>query len=180
MPIKQVIVGTEGVIANPTEAFTGEGTLINSESFTGLPNIKAKKSNYLSFEQNSLGIKQVNFKLRDWGVSRQRYWGAPVPFIHCDDCGLVPEKIENLPVALPDDVEITGEGNPLDSHPTWKHCSCPKCGKPAIRETDTLDTFVQSSWYFLRYATNPKVWNEAEFQNLIVIIGWMLTNILVE
>ncbi|MEZ4693619.1 MAG: leucine--tRNA ligase [Aliarcobacter sp.] len=161
LPIKQVIVGTEGVIANPTEAFTGEGTLINSESFTGLPNIKAKKAIIYHFEQNSLGIKQVNFKLRDWGVSRQRYWGAPVPFIHCDDCGLVPEKIENLPVALPDDVEITGEGNPLDSHPTWKHCSCPKCGKPAIRETDTLDTFVQSSWYFLRYATDPKVWNEA-------------------
>ena len=161
LPIKQVIVGTEGVIANPTEAFTGEGTLIYSESFTGLPNIKAKKAIIYHFEQNSLGIKQVNFKLRDWGVSRQRYWGAPVPFIHCDDCGLVPEKIENLPVSLPDDVEITGEGNPLDSHPTWKHCSCPKCGKPAIRETDTLDTFVQSSWYFLRYATNPKVWNEA-------------------
>lgn len=160
LPIKQVIVGTEGIIDNPTEAFTGEGTLINSESFTGLPNIKAKKAIIYHFEQNSLGIKQVNFKLRDWGVSRQRYWGAPVPFIHCESCGLVPEKIENLPVALPEDVEITGEGNPLDSHPTWKHCSCPKCGKPAIRETDTLDTFVQSSWYFLRYATNPKVWNE--------------------
>lgn len=160
LPIKQVIVGTEGIIDNPTEAFTGEGTLINSESFTGLPNIKAKKAIIYHFEQNSLGIKQVNFKLRDWGVSRQRYWGAPVPFIHCESCGLVPEKIENLPVALPEDVEITGEGNPLDSHPTWKHCSCPKCGKPAIRETDTLDTFVQSSWYFLRYATNPKVWNQ--------------------
>ena len=160
LPIKQVIVGNEGIIDNPTEAFTGEGTLINSESFTGLPNIKAKKAIIYHFEQNSLGIKQVNFKLRDWGVSRQRYWGAPVPFIHCESCGLVPEKIENLPVALPEDVEITGEGNPLDSHPTWKHCSCPKCGKPAIRETDTLDTFVQSSWYFLRYATNPKVWNE--------------------
>lgn len=160
LPIKQVIVGNEGIIDNPTEAFTGEGTLINSESFTGLANIKAKKAIIYHFEQNSLGIKQVNFKLRDWGVSRQRYWGAPVPFIHCESCGLVPEKIENLPVALPEDVEITGEGNPLDSHPTWKHCSCPKCGKPAIRETDTLDTFVQSSWYFLRYATNPKVWNE--------------------
>ena len=80
--------------------------------------------------------------------------------MHCDSCGLVPEKTENLPIALPEDVEITGEGNPLDNHATWKHCSCPKCGKPATRETDTLDTFVQSSWYFLRYATNPKVWNE--------------------
>ena len=103
-------------------------------------------------------VKKVNFKLRDWGVSRQRYWGAPIPFVHCKTCGLVPEKLENLPVALPDDVEITGEGNPLDLHPTWKHCSCPKCGQNAIRETDTLDTFVQSSWYFLRYATNHKKW----------------------
>lgn len=160
LPIKQVIVGESGIIEKQTEAFTGEGKLIDSEGFTGLANTKAKKAIVYHFEQNSLGVKQVNFKLRDWGVSRQRYWGAPVPFVHCETCGLVPEKTENLPIALPDDVEITGEGNPLDSHPTWKHCSCPKCGKPAIRETDTLDTFVQSSWYFLRYATNPKVWNE--------------------
>ena len=160
LPMKQVIVGSEGIIENLTEAFTGEGTLIDSESFTGLPNTKAKKAIIYHFEQNSSGIKQINYKLRDWGVSRQRYWGAPIPFVHCPDCGLVPEKSENLPIALPEDVEITGEGNPLDSHPTWKHCSCPKCGKPAVRETDTLDTFVQSSWYFLRYATNPKVWNE--------------------
>lgn len=160
LPIKQVIVGNDGIIEKQTEAFTGEGILIDSESFTNLQNTKAKKAIIYHFEQNSLGIKQVNFKLRDWGVSRQRYWGAPIPFVHCDSCGLVPEKTENLPIALPEDVEITGEGNPLDSHPTWKHCSCPKCGKPATRETDTLDTFVQSSWYFLRYATNPKVWNE--------------------
>ena len=160
LPIKQVIVGIDGVIAKQTEAYTNEGTLIDSEGFTGLSNIKAKKAIIYHFEQNSLGSKQVNFKLRDWGVSRQRYWGAPIPFVHCDSCGLVPEKTENLPIALPDDVEITGEGNPLDNHPTWKHCACPKCGKPALRETDTLDTFVQSSWYFLRYATNPKSWNE--------------------
>ncbi len=160
LPIKQVIVGNDGIIENQTEAYTGEGKLVDSESFTGLPNIKAKKAIIYHFEQNSLGAKQINFKLRDWGVSRQRYWGAPVPFVHCDSCGLVPEKIENLPIALPEDVEITGEGNPLDTHATWKHCSCPKCGKPAIRETDTLDTFVQSSWYFLRYATNPKSWND--------------------
>ena len=160
LPIKQVIVGIDGVIEKQTESFTGEGKLIDSEGFTGLPNTKAKKAIIYHFEQNSLGVKQVNFKLRDWGVSRQRYWGAPIPFVHCPDCGLVPEKTENLPIALPEDVEITGEGNPLDSHPTWKHCSCPKCGKAALRETDTLDTFVQSSWYFLRYATNPKSWNE--------------------
>ncbi|WP_121627404.1 leucine--tRNA ligase [Poseidonibacter antarcticus] len=158
LPINQVIVGKDGIIEKQTEAFTGEGELINSESFTGLKNTKAKKAILYHFEQNSLGIKQVNFKLRDWGVSRQRYWGAPLPFVHCPDCGLVPEKIENLPIALPEDVEITGEGNPLDTHPTWKHTSCPKCGKDAVRETDTLDTFVQSSWYFLRYATNPKKW----------------------
>ena len=160
LPIKQVIVGTDGLIEKQTEAYTAEGELINSESFTGLKNTKAKKAILYHFEQNSLGIKKVNFKLRDWGISRQRYWGAPIPFVHCDDCGLVPEKTQNLPIALPDDVEITGEGNPLDTHPTWKHCACPKCGKPAVRETDTLDTFVQSSWYFLRYATNPQKWNE--------------------
>ena len=160
LPIKQVIVGIDGVIVKQTEAYTAEGKLIDSEGFTGLPNTKAKKAIIYHFEQNSLGVKQVNFKLRDWGVSRQRYWGAPIPFVHCPDCGLVPEKTENLPIALPEDVEITGEGNPLDSHPTWKHCFCPKCGKAALRETDTLDTFVQSSWYFLRYATNPKSWNE--------------------
>ena len=95
----------------------------------------------------------VNFKLRDWGISRQRYWGTPIPLIHCEKCGIVPESLEKLPVALPEDVEISGEGNPLDKHPYWKHCACPKCGKNATRETDTLDTFVESSWYFLRYTT---------------------------
>lgn len=160
LPIKQVIVGPDGIIENQTEAYTAEGRLIESENFTGVTNIEAKKAIIYHFEQNSFGIKKVNYKLRDWGVSRQRYWGAPIPFIHCEKCGLVPEKIENLPVALPEDVEITGEGNPLDTHPTWKHCTCPKCGEKATRETDTLDTFVQSSWYFLRYATDNKKWNE--------------------
>ncbi|RXK13155.1 leucine--tRNA ligase [Halarcobacter mediterraneus] len=160
LPIKQVIIGKDGILENQSEAYTDEGELINSESFTGLKNNKAKKAIIYHFEQNSIGKKQINFKLRDWGVSRQRYWGAPVPFIHCDDCGLVPEKLENLPIALPDDVEITGEGNPLDTHPTWKKTTCPKCGKEATRETDTLDTFVQSSWYFLRYATDNKVWEK--------------------
>ncbi len=160
LPIKQVIVGPGGLIDRMDEAYTGEGELIDSESFTGLKNTKAKKAIIYHFEQNSFGTKQINFKLRDWGVSRQRYWGAPIPFVHCDSCGLVPEKSKNLPIALPEDVEITGEGNPLDTHPTWKHCKCPECGKDAIRETDTLDTFVQSSWYFLRYATNSKKWTK--------------------
>ncbi len=151
------------VIENDTdmsEAFTGEGKLINSGKYDGQKNVKVKKSIMYDFEQDTLGKKQINYKLRDWGVSRQRYWGAPIPFVHCQICGIVPEKIENLPVALPEDVEITGEGNPLENHLTWKNCSCPKCGKDARRETDTLDTFVQSSWYFLRYATNPKKWND--------------------
>ncbi len=159
LPIKQVIVGPLGLLDKMSEAYIGEGELINSESFSGLKNTKAKKAIIYHFEQNSFGFKKVNYKLRDWGVSRQRYWGAAIPFVHCKDCGLVPEKLENLPIALPEDVKITGEGNPLDTHPTWKHCACPKCGKDALRETDTLDTFVQSSWYFLRYATNPKKWN---------------------
>ncbi|MCP4971659.1 MAG: leucine--tRNA ligase [Arcobacter sp.] len=160
LPIKQVIVGPNGLLDKMTEAYTAEGKLINSEGFSNLQNTKAKKAIMYHFEQNSFGIKKVNYKLRDWGVSRQRYWGAPIPFVHCNDCGLVAEKLENLPIALPSDVEITGEGNPLDTHPTWKHCACPTCGKDAIRETDTLDTFVQSSWYFLRYSTNPEKWKE--------------------
>jgi len=160
LPLKQVIAGPNGIDDNMSEAYTKEGELINSESFNGLKINKAKKAVIYHFEKNSLGKKQVNYKLRDWGVSRQRYWGAPIPFVHCNSCGLVPEKIENLPISLPDDVEITGEGNPLDTHPTWKHTSCPKCEKPALRETDTLDTFVQSSWYFLRYATSHKKWEK--------------------
>lgn len=158
LEINQVIVSKDGIIEDMKEAYTAPGELINSESFSGMKNTKAKKAVIYHFEENKLGQKQINFKLRDWGISRQRYWGAPIPFVHCKECGLVPEKKENLPITLPDDVEITGEGNPLDTHPTWKHCACPKCGEAAVRETDTLDTFVQSSWYFLRYATDHKKW----------------------
>jgi len=154
LPIKRVISGGEEL------PYTLEGELIDSAAFTGLNNLQAKAKIIAMFEEGGLGRGTTNFKLRNWGVSRQRYWGAPIPFVHCKHCGLVPEKIENLPVALPDDVEITGEGNPLDNHPTWKKCSCPKCGAEATRETDTLDTFVQSSWYQFRYATNPKKWND--------------------
>ena len=154
LPIKRVIAGGEAL------PYTQEGTLENSELFTGIPNMDAKKEIISMFEAKELGLGTTNYKLRNWGISRQRYWGAPIPFVHCDDCGLVAEKVENLPIALPEDVEITGEGNPLENHPTWKNCACPKCGKDAVRETDTLDTFVQSSWYQFRYATNPKKWNE--------------------
>ncbi|MEA3352278.1 MAG: leucine--tRNA ligase [Campylobacterota bacterium] len=159
LDIKIVIDTVEGII-ELEEAYTGEGILVDSEEFNDMKNSTAKDIIIEYFEKNELGKRKVNYKLRDWGVSRQRYWGAPIPFVHCKECGIVPEKIENLPVALPEDVEITGEGNPLDNHPTWKHCSCPKCGADAVRETDTLDTFVQSSWYHLRYATNPSKWND--------------------
>jgi len=154
LPIKRVIAGRDEL------PYTAEGSLENSDMFTGMPNVDAKKEIIALYEAKELGKGTTNYKLRNWGISRQRYWGAPIPFVHCDDCGLVAEKVENLPIALPDDVEITGEGNPLDNHPTWKNCACPQCGKDATRETDTLDTFVQSSWYQFRYATNPKKWND--------------------
>ena len=152
LPIKRVISGGEEL------PYTLEGELIDSDNFSGMRNIDAQANIIKHFEESRIGKEKINYKLRNWGVSRQRYWGAPIPFVHCKDCGLVAEKIENLPIALPDNVEITGEGNPLANHPTWKHCKCPKCGKEATRETDTLDTFVQSSWYQFRYATNPKKW----------------------
>ena len=158
LPIKQVIKPKKDIEING--AFTDDGILINSAEFSSLDSKTARVKIIEYFEKNSLGKKEINYKLRDWGVSRQRYWGAPIPFVHCPKCGLVPEKKENLPITLPEDVTITGEGNPLESHPTWKHCKCPKCGGEATRETDTLDTFVQSSWYFLRYATNPSKWSE--------------------
>ena len=151
LPLQEVIYHDSSDITK--SAYTASGTLINSGDFDGLNNEVAKGEIIAYFEKEGLGKKVVNYKLRDWGISRQRYWGAPIPFVHCEDCGIVPEKKEHLPVTLPDDVEITGEGNPLESHPTWKHCHCPKCGKEAIRETDTMDTFVQSSWYFLRYVS---------------------------
>ena len=118
-------------------------------------------------EANGVGHGVTKFRLRDWGLSRQRYWGCPIPVVHCDDCGVVPEKKENLPVQLPDDVTFDVPGNPLDRHPTWRDCTCPSCGKPAQRETDTMDTFVDSSWYFARFtaprADTPTDLAEAEY-----------------
>ncbi len=154
LPIKRVIEGGESL------PYTGTGTLIESDRFSCVESEDAKTAIINLMEEQGKGKGTTNYKLRNWGVSRQRYWGAPIPFVHCEACGLVAEKVENLPIALPDDVEITGEGNPLESHPTWKHCACPQCGEPAMRETDTLDTFVQSSWYQFRYATSPDKWEE--------------------
>lgn len=150
LPIKAVIFPTEGELPSGC-AYTETGTLRESGEFSGLDNVTAKASIMDHFEAEKLGKKVINFRLKDWGISRQRYWGAPIPLIHCESCGIVPEDKANLPVALPEDVVINGEGNPLEHHASWKHCACPKCGKPATRETDTMDTFIQSSWYFLRY-----------------------------
>lgn len=162
LPIHAVIKPLDAEI-DPSCAYTEVGVLFNSQEFDGINSKEAQSKVIDHFESLKLGKKTTNYKLKDWGVSRQRYWGAPIPFVHCDDCGLVMEKKENLPIALPHDVEITGEGNPLEKHPTWKHCKCPNCGKDAIRETDTMDTFVESSWYFLRFCASPKNWESEAF-----------------
>ena len=162
LEINTVIVPNNGK-SPKNNAYTLEGKMINSDQFNGMKNTKAKIDIIKYFEENNLGKKVINFKLKDWGVSRQRYWGAPIPLIKCNSCGTVAEKKENLPITLPDDVQITGDGNPLEKHPTWKHCICPKCGEKAVRETDTLDTFVQSSWYFLRYTASKKVFENKAF-----------------
>ena len=162
LPIKHVIEPEDEKLVLP---YTKPGFLINSDEFTGMPSDFAKEAIIKKFEELGVGRETINYKLRDWGISRQRYWGAPIPFIHCKECGLVPEKIENLPVTLPDDVEITGGGNPLESHPTWKYTKCPKCGKEAIRETDTMDTFVQSSWYQFRYVSDFHKYKDVPFRS---------------
>ena len=137
-------------------AFAAEGTMINSEMFNGMNNKEAIEKIIDYLEEKKIGKKSINYKLRDWLISRQRYWGTPIPMIHCDDCGWVPEKEENLPVLLPADVQFTGKGeSPRATSKTFVNTTCPVCGKPARRELDTMDTFLDSSWYFLRYC-DPK------------------------
>lgn len=138
-----------------SQAFAAEGNMINSEQFNGMNNRKAISAMIDWLDEKGIGEKTVNYKLRDWLISRQRYWGTPIPMIYCDDCGWVPEKEENLPVMLPTDVEFTGKGeSPLTTSKTFAECKCPRCGKKARREMDTMDTFLDSSWYFLRYCDN--------------------------
>ena len=137
------------------EAYTGPGKLVNSRFLDGLDTVTAKATVIARAEAEGWGQGKTVWRLRDWGVSRQRYWGTPIPFIHCESCGVVPVPKDQLPVTLPEDVDFQTPGNPLLRHPTWKHVDCPQCGKPALRETDTLDTFVDSSWYFLRFASQP-------------------------
>jgi leucyl-tRNA synthetase len=134
-----------------SEAYLGDGTMINSEFLDGLTIEAAKERIASLLEERGIGARKVNYRLRDWLISRQRYWGCPIPVIHCETDGIVPVPRGDLPVKLPEDATFDRPGNPLDHHPTWKHVACPKCGQPAVRETDTMDTFVDSAWYQFRY-----------------------------
>ncbi len=155
LPIR-VVIQPEGemlVVEQMAEAYVGAGQLVNSGQFDGVDNESAKEQIAAYLDGRNEGRKTVNFRLRDWGVSRQRYWGTPIPIIYCDSCGAVPVPEQDLPVVLPKDVELTGEGgSPLARHQAFLKVDCPACGKPARRESDTFDTFVESSWYFARYA----------------------------
>lgn len=175
LPVKAVVAPRDSVKAGEnaveigTEAFTetDNTVAINSGFLNGLDVASAKRAAIKKLEELKAGEGTVTFRLRDWGVSRQRYWGCPIPVIHCDACGIVPVPKKDLPVQLPDDVTFDRPGNPLDHHPTWKHVNCPSCGKAARRETDTCDTFVDSSWYFARFcsprAELPMVKDEVDY-----------------
>jgi leucyl-tRNA synthetase len=169
------------------KAYDGDGRMINSRFLDDLTIAEAKEevARRLVNEKRPLpnppplagggrvgavAQRQVNFRLRDWGISRQRYWGCPIPVVHCESCGVVPVSEKDLPVTLPEDVTFDRPGNPLDRHPTWKHVRCPQCGAPAVRETDTMDTFVDSSWYFERF-TDP--WIKTAPTDLAVVDAWM-------
>ncbi|MDR6848228.1 leucyl-tRNA synthetase [Sphingomonas sp. BE270] len=158
LPVRRVV--SDGEETDPVfvgdSAYTGPGTLVNSHFLDGMDIEEAKRAVIQRAEGEGWGTGSTVFRLRDWGVSRQRYWGTPIPIIHCDACGAVPVPKDQLPVILPEDVTFDIPGNPLDRHPTWKHVACPSCGAAARRETDTLDTFVDSSWYFIRFASQPK------------------------
>jgi len=167
-------------------AYDGDGRMINSRFLDGMTIAEAKEEVARRLENTILppplagegrvganrprAQRQINFRLRDWGISRQRYWGCPIPIIHCEACGVVPVPEKDLPVTLPEDVSFDRPGNPLDHHPTWKNVACPRCGRPARRETDTMDTFVDSSWYFERF-TDP--WIETAPTDLAVVDAWM-------
>ncbi|WP_206242217.1 leucine--tRNA ligase [Novosphingobium terrae] len=157
LPILRVVAASAEEADKPfgKEAEAGDGILVNSDFLNGMSVAEAKKAIIARLEADGSGEGKTVWRLRDWGVSRQRYWGTPIPFIHCEICGVVPVPKKQLPVVLPEDVDFATPGNPLARHATWKHVDCPQCGKPARRETDTLDTFVDSSWYFLRFASQP-------------------------
>ncbi len=156
LPIRMVVRSTHDAYTDVTapwiDAYAEHGKLVNSGKYDGLRSAEAIDAIAADLEGKGLGAKRTQYRLRDWGISRQRYWGCPIPMIHCEDCGDVPVPDDQLPVVLPEDVAVTGRGSPLAKMPSFYECTCPSCGKPARRETDTMDTFVESSWYFLRYA----------------------------
>jgi leucyl-tRNA synthetase len=182
LPVIPVIRSAEETVEAANAAFdrhkpaqTEDGIVMNSRFLDGLSVKAAKDAVATRLEAESLngkpvGARKVNYRLRDWGISRQRYWGCPIPVIHCEDCGIVPVPKADLPVILPEDVTFDQPGNPLDRHPTWKHVPCPACTKPARRETDTMDTFVDSSWYFARF-TDP--FDKNNPTNLEAIRKWL-------
>ena len=169
LPVIQVLDCKQERLTNPDTPFTHTNwqawyavkddsmVLVNSGKYNGLSPKEAINAIAVDLKAKGLGDKQVNFRLRDWGVSRQRYWGAPIPVIYCDSCGTVPVPEQDLPVTLPKDVVLGGSQSPLVAHPTFSNCDCPKCGKPARRETDTFDTFMESSWYFARFTSQPDI-----------------------
>jgi leucyl-tRNA synthetase len=159
LPVIPVVMPKGGDAASfsiTTEAFLEDGEIINSQFLDGLSIADAKETIAARLEKTDIAgapqaEREVNFRLRDWGISRQRYWGCPIPIVHCEACGAVPVPAADLPVRLPENINFDRPGNPLDHHPTWKNVDCPKCGKAGRRETDTMDTFVDSSWYFARF-----------------------------
>ncbi len=156
LPVKPVVLPEGADPASFTvgdEAYTGPGKAFNSDFLNGMDTEAAKRAAIQKIESLGAGKGTIQYRLRDWCVSRQRYWGCPIPVIHCESCGVVPVPDQDLPVALPEDATFDVPGNPLDRHPTWKHVKCPKCGRDARRETDTFDTFVDSSWYYARYCS---------------------------
>ncbi|MCK5385517.1 MAG: class I tRNA ligase family protein, partial [Alphaproteobacteria bacterium] len=160
LPILPVVIPEDAPdFSCEKEAYMGDGMLANSEFIDGMDVESAKAEVIKRCEAGDTGFGTVQYRLRDWGISRQRYWGCPIPVIYCEDCGVVPVPEDQLPVKLPEDVSFDKPGNPLEHHPSWKNCSCPKCGKDAQRETDTFDTFFESSWYQFRYcdAKNPSL-----------------------
>jgi leucyl-tRNA synthetase len=168
LPIKVVIVDDDELPL--TEAYTEPGIMINSQSFNGMDSIKGKAAIIKAAEDAGCGKARVQYRLRDWLISRQRYWGAPIPVIHCPTCGTVPVPASDLPVLLPENVEFTGKGSPLAKMEEWVNVPCPSCGTAAKRETDTMDTFIDSSWYFLRY---PDAQNQEQIFDSAKTNDWM-------
>jgi leucyl-tRNA synthetase len=155
-------------LSKMTRAYESDGILVNSEDFNGMENKSASNAITEMLDQKKMGHATINYKLRDWGISRQRYWGCPIPVIYCEDCGMIPVPYEDLPVYLPKDVSFTGAGNPLETSETFVNTKCPKCGKPAKRETDTMDTFIDSSWYFFAFCNPPSVESDIPYNKDIV------------